>query len=500
MPNEIELKLALPEAARRAFLRHPLLKTAAAKQAAQLVSIYYDTPNLALRKSGIAVRLRRQGRMWLQTVKCAGRSAGGLSTRPEWETPYSGQFDFSPVDDDAVRAKLEKHGVPSRLTPLFETSFRRTTWTFGGVLLMCDHGWIAAGGRHEAISELELELAGGTVGDLFALADALTERLPLMPAPLSKAERGYRLYQNASPAPAKATDIPLAPDMPPRAAFHAIALSCLDQMQRNHAGTVGSEDPEYIHQLRVATRRLRACLRLFAPVLPADFLGPLASPLREMMARLGEARDLDVLLADICAPVTIALPREPRLAALAGIVTDHRHAARRTAVHHMESREFGQLMVSLTALLQQLALADAGGTETTADFAKSNLHRLSRKVRHLADQARLDDPVSLHTLRIGIKRLRYALEFFNSLARGKAQRRQAAKLAAIQGTLGELNDLANAGRLLMDCAGHDDRLREAVTLIAGWHGPRHASLMAMLPDLLAGLRGPASSVRNGSPP
>jgi inorganic triphosphatase YgiF len=488
MAQEIELKLALPESAQRAFLRHPLLRTASEKHSATLINIYYDTPDLALRKSGVAVRLRRQGRVWLQTVKCAGSSAGGLSNRPEWETPYTGQFDFSAVDDEAVRARLEKRSVLSRLTPLFETSFRRTTWRFGNVLLMFDRGWIAAAGRREAISEIELELIDGNVEPIFALAETLGERLPLMPAPLSKADRGMRLHLGAAARPARAAEIELDPAMPPYLAFQAIALSCLDQMQRNHAGTIASEDPEYIHQMRVATRRLRACLRLFAPLLPADYADGLLPPLREMMGLLGNARDLDVLLTAICAPVTAALPGEPRLAALAGIVTDHRHAARLSAVRHLESREFGRFMVRIAARLHRQVPANPEAPASIGDFAAARLRRLRHKVRTLAENAQLDDPVSLHALRIGIKRLRYAMEFFATLAHGKAQRKQAAWLAEIQDTLGELNDLANAGQLLMTSAGHDPRLREAVTLIGGWHGPRHARLMARLPKLLERLR------------
>lgn len=490
MAKEIELKLALPESAQRAFLRHPLLKTTSGRRTVQLVNIYYDTPDLTLKKSGVAVRLRRQGRAWLQTVKCAGTSAGGLSARPEWETPYGGHFDFSAVDDPEVRTRLEKRSVLTRLTPMFETSFRRTIWRIGGVLLMLDRGWIAADGRREAISELELELAEGDVGALFALADALADRLSLLPAPLSKAERGFRLHLGTAATPARATAIPLVPEMSPRAAFQAIALSCLDQMQLNHAGAIGSEDPEYIHQMRVATRRLRAALRLFAPALPPGYADALLPALREMMARLGHARDLDVLLAEICAPVIAALPDEPRLSALAGIVTEERFTARRMAVRHLEARDFGALMIRLAALLHAPALDTPLAAESVAGFAQGRLRRLRRKVRTLARQASLDDPASLHALRIGIKRLRYALEFFATLARGKALRRQAAWLAEVQGTLGELNDLANAGQLLMNCAGHDERLREAVTLIGGWHGPRHARLMSRLPKLLDKLRAP----------
>jgi inorganic triphosphatase YgiF len=488
MANEIELKLALPESAQRTFLRHPLLRAAEAKHAAQLVNIYYDTPDLALRKQGIALRLRRQGKSWLQTVKCAGSSAGGLSARPEWETPYGGHFDFSAVDDPAVRARLERKHIRARLLPLFETSFHRTTWRFAGILLTLDRGWIAAGGQREAISELELELAGGTVAALFALAEKLAERVPLTPALHSKAERGLRLQQGTVAAPAKAGDIPLDPELPPLAACRAIALACVEQIQHNHAGVLGASDPEYIHQMRVATRRLRACLRLFAPLLPADLAEQLLPPLREMMGLLGAARDLDVLLAEIAAPVLAALPDEPRLAALAGIITDHRHAARAHANRYLESCRHGQAMLHLTARLNQAPFVEPHDSGSTVDFAAARLRRLRRKVKRLVEEARLDDPTTLHALRIGIKRLRYALEFFAPLARRKTRRRLAERLAEVQTTLGQLNDLASAGRLLMDCAGADRRLREAVTLIGGWHGPRHAQLMAQLPRLLAAIQ------------
>src|SRR5512138_3516987 len=130
MADEVELKLALPASAQRAFLSHPLLKQTVSRKTERLVNLYYDTPEQQLRQRGIALRLRRQGRQWLQTVKCAGRSAAGLSARPEWEVPYSGHFDFSDVDDPRVRRWLSRDRIRSRLSPLFETNFQRTTWRF----------------------------------------------------------------------------------------------------------------------------------------------------------------------------------------------------------------------------------------------------------------------------------------------------------------------------------------------------------------------------------
>jgi len=488
MGNEVELKLALPEAAQRAFLRQPLLKEATGKRAVRLVNIYYDTPDLALRQRGIALRLRRQGSVWLQTVKCAGESTAGLTARPEWETAYQGHFDFSAIDDAVVRGRLERPKLVRSLAPVFETSFLRTTWRFGGVMLMLDRGWIVAAGHREAISELELELADGDVAIVLGLAERLAERLPLAPAMLSKAERGYQLFQALPPSPTKAESLFVdVGQLSPAAAFRRIAFSCLEHLQRNRDGAIASDDPEYIHQMRVGARRLRACVRLFRPVLTAEFVEAILPPLRSLMALLGRARDFDVLLTEIAAPVTAALPGEPRLAALAGIIADRRFHARAEAIHLLRSRHYGQLTLKIAALLHGFVGTDADG-ETLNEFASRRLRPLGRKVRRLAGAARPDDPISLHALRIAVKRLRYALEFFAPPGRGKARRRRTERLAAAQTTLGQLNDLASAGRLLMDCAGEDLQLREAVTLIGGWHGPRHARLMEQVPTLLADLR------------
>lgn len=495
MAEEIELKLALPENEHQRFLRHPLLKCAVSRQAGPLLNVYYDTPDLALYRKGMALRLRRKGGQWLQTVKCAGASAAGLTARPEWETPYGGRFDFSVVSAPKVRKWLERPSTRERIVPLFETNFRRVTWRFEPapdcvVLLMLDRGWVAAADRREAISEVELELESGPVSQLFAIAEQLAERVTLVPALLSKAERGYRIFSGTAEAPLKAGSIELAADMAPLAAFHRIALDCLAHLQANHAGAVKDEDPEYIHQMRVAARRLRAALRLFSPLLPAGFAQGLLPPLRELMDLLGQLRDLDVLLAEIVQPVVAALPEEPRLAALADLVATQREQARQRALAALQGRDYGRLMLRATAqchALSELPPAPEAKAETLAGFAARRLRRQRRKVLTLAATANHDRPTSLHAVRIAIKRLRYGLEFFAPLMPASNSRRLLDKLVTLQDILGQLNDLASAGDRLSRYAADAPQLREAVTLVAGWHGRRHHRLRKRIPAALANL-------------
>lgn len=490
MAEEVELKLALAEDHQPRFLRHPLLKQAIERHVETLDNIYYDTTELSLRRRGIALRLRRKGRDWLQTVKLAGSSAAGLSSRPEWEGPYTGHFDFSAIEDSSVREWLQRRKLLARIVPICETRFRRITWKFaaapGAVLLTLDRGWIVADGRREAISEVELELAGAPVHAIFGLATQLAQRAALTPSVLSKAERGYRLHVGAPPEPIKAHAAALSAAMTPFEAFRCISMSCIEHLQQNHSGALSSGDPEYIHQMRVATRRLRAALQLFALVLPENLVEPLRAPLLALMKQLGRARDLDVLLTEIANPVLAALPNEPRLPALASDITNRCYAARAQAIAMLAAPDYGRTL--LTALESLHARPAAGSTPVTlSSFACRRLQRLRRKVRRLALAANIDDPSSLQSLRIGVKRLRYALEFFSPLAVETASRRVLKQLASVQDTLGQLNDLANAGAMLMDCAGDDPRLREAVTLIGGWHGPRHAALLASIPPELARL-------------
>jgi len=508
MSNEIELKLALPRAAQKLLLRQAVLRKAASRTSHQLINLYYDTGDLALRRRGISLRLRRQGRVWLQTVKCAGSSAAGLTTRPEWETPYAGHFDFSSVDASPIRRWLERPRLSRKIVPLFETNFRRTIWRFEPrpgcvLLLMLDRGWIAAAGRLEEISEVEIELAGGSDGqsvvDLFKLAQILGERLVLAPSTLSKAERGYRLFLGMPPQAQKARIVPLAANNPPLTAFRKLALDGMEHLQGNFPGSVNSDNPEFIHQMRVASRRLRAALRLFGPLLPAALGDELLPELRVLTRRLGHARDLDVLLTEIVTPVVQALPNEPRLASLAGAVTDRQYSARTAAVRHLQSIAYARLLLRTTTLLHQAPFATVVESisfpdETVVDFAVARLKRLRKRVRVLAAAASIEDPSSLHGLRIAIKRLRYALEFFTSLAADGSLRRWLVQLALLQDELGQLNDLANAGTLLMQCAGDDTRLREAVSLVGGWHASRYSELLTRIPrqlKKLAALRMPA---------
>jgi inorganic triphosphatase YgiF len=489
MAHQVALKLAVAPDRHAVLQRHALLANAVSREQHTLVSIYYDTGRLSLRRAGLLLRLRRNGESWMQTVKRQSESGLGLTARPEWQAPYRSHFDFSHIDDAPMRDWFAREKIASRIASVFETRVKRTCWQLeprpgARVLVKLDRGWIAADGRREIVSEIELQLLSGDIDDIYALALDLAEKQSLVPLLVSKAERGYRLARNTPERPVRAAEVDILETQSPLAAFRLIALDCLAHLQANHAGAVSSDDAEYVHQMRVATRRLRAALRLFRPILPPQVEETLVPPLRTLMRQLGQARDLDVLMSEIVAPVALAIPDDPRLTDLASAITLRQYAARNAIRQALRQPAHGRLMLQAGRLLhgQSLALAAADGDDDLLlAFADRRLRRLLRRIIELAEAVKVDYPPSLHELRIAIKRLRYALEFFGTMLPGKAGKAVLKRLAGLQEELGQLNDLASAGNLLMVCAGRQPLLREAVTLVAGWHGQRHAGLLADIP-------------------
>lgn len=208
MPREIELKLAVPDAALAAVAAW-LDAHGEARGETTLLNVYLDTPARDLARQRAALRLRQKdnqtGSQWLQTLKTAGSSQGGLASRNEWECEVAGEaIELSRFPDDA-RAVLAP--LAGQLAPVFRTDFVRRTWivTQDGTRIEAalDTGTITAPGqaRTETIQELELEWLPGEDGDDSPLAEAalrafaarLAHVAPLTPSDLSKAARGYRL-------------------------------------------------------------------------------------------------------------------------------------------------------------------------------------------------------------------------------------------------------------------------------------------------------------------
>ncbi len=484
MALESEIKLGLPPRSAARLAAHPLL-AGLVPQRQRLLNTYYDTPDLRLQRARVAVRYRRKGWDWLLTVKCAAPSIGGLAQRNEWEYPgLPGQFDFAPVDDSALRTLLDD--ARTQLVPLFTTDFTRTAWLLvtpagARIELALDRGHIVAADRREAICELELELLAGPLDALFATARTLQAELPLHPEAPSKAERGYRLFAGTPLRPVRAAASPLERGMAPVTAFRAVALACLTQLQGNEAGVRDGSGPEFVHQGRVALRRLRSALRVWKPLLPAGFIAGFDPRWRALAQALGGARNWDVLLDETLPPLCMAFPGHPALHELRRRAGRRQRQGCRLACAALgRGGDYARLLLDFTAALHALPENE---TLSLDALARRALHRRAAQAWRLAEAASSDGE-NRHRLRIALKRLRYALEFFAPLCRSRRLRPYQAALTRLLDTLGLLNDLWIAGQLTAETL--PDSQRGA--LVQGWLAGRHQLLLQSLPDQLATLQ------------
>ena len=466
MPTEIELKLRLPPLQARRLLAHPLLSGDKPKKY-RLFNTYYDTPELDLYRRGIALRLRRKDwTVWLMTVKGGDSNAGGLAQRSEWEAlTRPGVFDFSIVTDADLRDFLESHH--SRLQPVFSTDFTRTAWMLnhaGSVIeLALDRGKISAlpvdGGAvpvSEPLCEVELELISGESSDvLFDLAITLATGLPLHPEIVSKAERGYALFDGSLRQPAKGFASPVTEAMTPVEAFRAIALACVLQLQRNEAGAIAGKHPEYVHQARVAIRRLRSAFRLFSPVLSRRFNEVYSPRWRDLARHLGSARDWDVFLTETLSPLEEAFPGDADLAVLRAKGEAAKKKAQISAGVALSQNEYSRLLLAFSAALFRVTppTMEIQNRLSGTDLRKYAGRRLQKHVgeieRLVKDHGKMNAE-RRHDLRIEFKKLRYALDFFGPILPHKRLMDYQSSLATIQDLLGTLNDQVTASRLIKE--------------------------------------------------
>lgn len=489
MAKEIELKLAFPPAAQAEIEAHPLIAGAALRgEPKWLDNTYFDTPALNLHSERVAIRVRDTGSELLQTVKCAAASIGGLSIRPEWEQSFSGRFDFERVDAPAVRELLETHR--DDLRPVFNTAFRRVTRVVeprpgACILLMLDVGKIVSEGRECTIHELELELAAGTASDLRDFAIALAAELPLLPFDDSKAQRGYQLFLKESSKPLRAPKAGIRAEQRPRQAFLSLANQGLTCWQANLHGMLAHSDPEFLHQFRVALRRMNTLLRVFKPLLPAGFAQTWSADLKAIASSTGEARDLDVMLDTVLRPMLASgdkVRAKPVKRAIAACETA-RDAAALGPTRRLDGHTLLRFSRELSLLDSQ---ADDGDFARFAEQRLGDLHR--RAMKRFQQVVRSHRAADAHRLRIALKHLRYACEFFAELFDEVEMNQYAREVAGLQDDFGFVNDLYVALARLDGWAAQNGELAEARDYIARWHAGRidekFAKALSRADDLL----------------
>jgi triphosphatase len=274
---------------------------------------------------------------------------------------------------------------------------------------------------------------------------------------LTNSKRGYALANGEEPSSFTAVPIALRPDLPAFDAFRVIARACIRHFRLNVPLLIASRSAEPLHQARVAIRRLRSALSLFEPIVMDQEYKRLKRRLRDVSHQLGEARNLDVYIAQTTVPGGGEDGGLPPFALNSdGRIQIERNRAYERIISTLQSKRFRQLMQDLVTWIEvgpwctwEELERQAARDQPIEVFAARVLERGRRKVKQGGRHLDRLSPNKRHRIRIEAKKLRYASEFFSGfLADRKRRKRYKATIAALedlQACLGELNDI-QAGR------------------------------------------------------
>jgi len=488
-PVETEIKLRAPPGAIEALERHPVLAGAAAEERRE-VTTYFDTPKRDLARRHCSLRIRQGGERRVQTAKSA-RGAGVAVRRGEWEQPVETDTpDLSKLAGTPIGSMLRSRAV-DELRPVLVTDIHRTARLLRidagtAVEAALDRGTISAAGRSEPVSELELELKQGNPGALYRLAIELASAAPLTLEPATKAERGLRLGTGERPTPAKAPTVSFARDITAAEAFSEIVRSILGHMLANVAAARIS-DPEGVHQLRVAIRRLRATLVLFRSVLRQETSWRFNEELRRMGQVFGRARDWDVFVGETLSAVEVQGTERGWLDLLRRRAEQWRAAAQADVRRELDGPAFTALLLGLAGWIEDgtedpTLLGDASLRRPIAELAPALLGRMAQKTFRRGKRLKGASREELHALRKSIKKLRYAFEFLAPLYPADKVEAVVEPCEKLQKFLGHLNDAAVTPGLAEQLTegGHAD-LAPAVGVLAAWAEARGRKALRRVP-------------------
>jgi CHAD domain-containing protein len=456
--RERELKLAVNASFMVPDLTDPALGVVEFRDLPELdlVSTYHDTPDLRLARAGVTLRYRTGddgGPVWTLKLRVAGSNG---TVRDELSFP--GEPDAIPVAAlDLVTALARA----CALEPVATLRTRRRRWLLCGgaerelAELVDDDVTVLEGEEVRArFRELELESRGPDLEQLIPIAERLQLAGAVLAEPVPKA---VRAMGPRAAAPADLSPLEVGPSDPAGLAVQAAITAGAIRLTQNDPGTrLGEAEP--LHQMRVATRRLRSDLRTFAPLVDPAWAGEITDELGWLGGCLGAVRDLDVQIAQL---ELLADELRPNLDALFDPLERKRDAARADLIVSLRSARYTALLDRLVEASHAPVLASAA--EAPVEQALPPL--LHAAWRRLARQARTVSPGDpderYHAVRILAKRARYAAEAIGPVLGdpGKPDLLFADAAAGLQDLLGSLQDAVIGADLISHYAGSQDDAR-----------------------------------------
>jgi triphosphatase len=480
---EVELKLlASPAAIER--IRAATVITQHARNRGvvrRLEAVYYDTPDRALSRLRSSLRVRRNGTRYVQTLKI-DRAEQSPFARRQWETPVDSQvpdLTHLPANIRAFLRKLDKDS----LAPVFATKIRRHArrLTFNGaeIEIAFDEGMVEVGERQEQLVEIELELKAGETSALYDVGIRLLDVAPFRIGTLSKADQGYALAFDAVPPATKAEDSNISAKLCVDDAISMLMSAGQTHLLANQAIVEDGRDPEGVHQARVALRRLRTICSLLRKEVPSPAFHAFGAEAKWLMQVLGPARDWDVFVTTTLARLEKACAPDIDFTGLRRAAEPHRiasYGALREALMHPRYTRF---QLSLRRWIERRDWRTEVPSEVLETLTEpisalagrvlTRLHCKAAREGARFDRLQIEER---HDLRITLKKLRYATEFFLPIfAEHPSAKRYVAQLSKLQDALGNANDSAVTRSLIASVTEQAEvtpDIHQAVGALIGW--------------------------------
>jgi CHAD domain-containing protein len=432
-------------------------------------STYHDTPDLVLARNGITLRRRVEEGTGLWQLKLPRGVA-----RVELEQP--GPPARPPLE---MVSLLVAHLRGRRVEPVARLRTRRVGVRADGVEVVDDSVSILAGQRVTGrFRELELELVDGDDDAALRRLDAELRRAGARSSGDLRPKL-FRALDLAGPVTSVTAPAEMAP-------VDALGLALGEQARRllrHDPGTRLGSDPEDLHQLRVATRRLRAFLRAGRPLLDRSWSEQLRAELGWLGSSLGPARDLDVLSERLQADVASLGEDGDAAVALLARLAAERADARAAVIRALTSDRYLALLDRLDHVSEPEPASDGAGPPSLTHVFRAEWRR-TRKA--LAGLGRRSSDAELHAARIRVKRARYAAELAEHEL-GADGARFISRAKALQEILGEHQDATVAEHRLAEWASGGNEGPGVARLIA-FERERKAEARAAWPDARRALK------------
>ena len=457
-PMEIELKLVLPgpeaEPAVIAHLREHGYRVEELDPVRN-VDIYLDTFDWSLMKNRLSLRYRVSNGEAMYTLKSLGGIEEGIAKRMETEVPLDEPVDVPPeIPVKRIRKLVAGIIFPRKLLEHIQVSTdRRRYRSFSPegaeMELAFDVSSFSLRGLHpkrraQKLHEMEAEILHGSATVLEPLASSLSAAFGYSPSTASKLEVAIARFKLAPPSKKPPEKLKVRPEDRLDLAVRKILTYQFQRFREQLPGVLRDIDTEFVHQARVATRRMRSALRLFHDAIPESTSAHLGEELKWLGGRFGTVRDLDVFLLNLSRfkPQIKHFPSKEKQA-FENWIEKHRRAPLKALREALESSRYRTLERRFTQVLEKPL-----PTRPRAPLAVKPIREvaplvITEKFEAVIQQGRkvLANPKlkQFHRLRIQMKRLRYAVEFMAPAYDG-ALDPFIERTVEIQDCLGELQD------------------------------------------------------------